>query len=140
MLLVACQASTARADAADPWFARDKALHFSLSAGVAGGSYAGSVLLVDSPWQRSALAAGFTLSLGAAKELYDATGHGDPSWRDFTWDVLGCALGITVALLIDVLLRPKVREQTLRIQFSPHIAQRDPPHTAIALRRSAVSR
>jgi putative lipoprotein len=93
----------------DPWFGSDKALHFGLSAGLAAGSYAALTLVMDAPWQRALLAAGFTMSLGAAKELYDATGHGDPSLRDFTWDVIGCALGLAIAYAFDLLLRPRAQ-------------------------------
>ena len=98
----------ARADD-DPWLGPDKALHFGVSTALASGGYAASALVLDPPWQRALVAAGFTLSLGAGKELYDATGHGDPSWRDFTWDVIGCAVGVGVSLLIDLALRPPPR-------------------------------
>lgn len=104
-LLLCCASTSARAQDRDPWFGRDKLLHFSLSAGIAGGAYALSVPLLEQPWQRALLAAAVDLSLGAAKELYDATGHGDPSLRDFTWDVLGCAVGVGVALLLDYAFR-----------------------------------
>jgi len=42
--------------------------------------------------------------LGGGKELWDLTGHGDPSWRDFTWDVLGTAVGVALAASVDALL------------------------------------
>lgn len=99
-------AAPVRARDLDPWFAPDKALHFGVSAGLASGSYAGSSLVFDEPWQRALVAAGFTLSVGAGKELYDATGQGDPSLRDFTWDALGCAVGVGIAYLIDLATRP----------------------------------
>lgn len=95
-------APTARAEEADPWWGRDKALHFGVSAGLAAGGYAGSSLALDRRWQRAAAGAGFALTLGAGKELYDLSGHGDASWRDFTWDVAGTAVGTAVALLVDV--------------------------------------
>jgi putative lipoprotein len=92
---------TARAADPDPWFAPDKALHFGVSAGLAGGGYALSALVLERPWQRAVAGAGFSLTLGAAKELYDLSGHGDASWKDFTWDVAGTAVGIGIALLVD---------------------------------------
>jgi putative lipoprotein len=95
----------ARADDSDRWLGPDKALHFAFSAGLAGVGYAGAALVFDAAWQRASIAAAFSLSLGAAKELYDATGHGDPSLRDFTWDVIGCAVGVGLSYAIDVLLR-----------------------------------
>jgi len=103
-LSLSLAAHSAAASAADPWFGPDKALHFSVSLGLAAGGYA-----VASPWldRRSerALAGGaFSLTLGASKELWDLAGHGDPSWRDFTWDVLGTAAGVALALGIDALV------------------------------------
>lgn len=94
-------AARARAQS-DPWFGPDKALHFGASSVLAGGGYAASTLWLELPWQRATLAAAFTLSVGAAKELYDATGRGDPSLRDFTWDILGCAVGVALAYAIDI--------------------------------------
>ena len=44
------------------------------------------------------------LTLGAGKELWDMTGRGDPSWRDFTWDVLGTAVGVALAVGVDALV------------------------------------
>jgi putative lipoprotein len=101
----------ARAEDADQWLGPDKALHFGVATGIAAGSYAGASLFLDARWQRATAAAGFTLSLGAAKELYDATGHGDPSLRDFTWDILGCAVGVGISLLIDLMLSPAPKPQ-----------------------------
>jgi putative lipoprotein len=101
--------SPVRALDRDPWFGTDKALHCGVSVGLAAGSYAALTLVIDPAWQRALLATGFTLGLGAAKELYDATGHGDPSLRDFTWDVIGCALGVAIAYAIDLLLRPRAQ-------------------------------
>jgi len=96
---------TAAAQDADPWFGRDKALHFGVEVGISAASYGAAVPLWDEPWQRALFAAGVGLSVGAGKELYDATGQGDPSLRDFTWDVLGCAVGVGVSWLVDVALR-----------------------------------
>jgi putative lipoprotein len=109
-----------RADDRDPWFGRDKLLHFGVSAGLAGGSYAGATLFLDARWQRAAVAVSFTLSLGAAKEVWDALGHGDPSLRDFSWDVIGCAIGIGVAYVVDLLLSPsRDRPEAAKLQMRP---------------------
>ena len=104
----------ARAADPDPWFGPDKALHFGFSAGLAAGGYGVSALVLDKPWQRAVAGASFSLTLGAGKELYDLTGHGDPSWRDFTWDVIGTAVGVGVALLIDAAVSNSTREKTVR--------------------------
>jgi putative lipoprotein len=92
------------AHAEDDWFGGDKALHFGVSAALAGGGYAAASLAFDEKWARATTGAAFSLTLGAAKELYDLGGHGDASWKDFTWDVAGTAVGTGIALLIDVAL------------------------------------
>lgn len=100
-------ASTAQASDADPWFGRDKALHFGLSAALSISGYAASSIWLDARTERAASGGTFSLSLGAAKELWDLSGHGDPSWRDFTWDVLGTGVGLALAVVGDTLLTPK---------------------------------
>jgi putative lipoprotein len=99
--------STARAQDADPWFARDKALHFDVSAGIAAVGYGVSAgWLVDARWKALAIGGGVALAAGAGKELLDAT-HvlgGDPSWKDFTWDVIGTVAGLAIAWGVDLLL------------------------------------
>jgi putative lipoprotein len=98
LLLVLCLASPARAD---DWWGRDKGLHFGISIALGAGGYAGSSLLVQPRWARAAIGGGFAIGVGGAKELWDIR-HGDPSWRDFTWDVAGSAVGVTVAYLLDL--------------------------------------
>jgi putative lipoprotein len=91
----------------DPWIARDKALHFDASAGIAALGYAVSAgWLVDARWKALAVGGGVAIVAGAGKELIDAT-HvfgGDPSWKDFTWDVLGTVAGLAIAWGVDLLL------------------------------------
>ncbi len=103
--LLAMTSLAARARAADDWYGPDKALHFGVSVGLSAGGYAASALVLDRRWQRSVAGAGFSLTLGAGKELYDLSGHGDPSWKDFTWDVAGTAVGVGLALLVDLAVR-----------------------------------
>jgi putative lipoprotein len=91
----------ARAADPDPWFGRDKALHFGASFTLAAGGYAGAALLTDRTPVRAATGVGLALSAGIAKEVYDRYAGGDPSWRDLTWDVMGTATGVLVAWLID---------------------------------------
>jgi putative lipoprotein len=86
---------------ADPWFGHDKALHFAASASLAVVGYAGASLVTDDRPARIAVAASFALGLGIAKEVWDATGHGDASWRDLTWDVVGTTTGVLIACAID---------------------------------------
>lgn len=87
--------------AQDDWFGRDKALHFSVSLGLAGAGYGVSASFLDDPPARAAVGASFALLLGASKEIWDARGRGQASWRDLTWDVLGAATGVLFAYLID---------------------------------------
>ena len=85
----------------DPWFAPDKALHFSFSAGLAGLGYGGAALVTEDRGIRLAVGAGVALTAGIAKELLDLTGLGNPSWRDFAWDVAGTAVGLAISWLLD---------------------------------------
>jgi putative lipoprotein len=103
---------TASASDADPWFGRDKALHFGFSVVLSAGGYAASSTFLDTRTERALAGSAFSLTLGAGKELWDLSGHGDPSWRDFTWDVVGTAVGVAIAAGVDALVRPKPDSQT----------------------------
>jgi putative lipoprotein len=96
-------ARVARADD-DPWFGQDKALHFTLSAAIAGGGYAATVPFTDDRRWRLAVGAGLAIAAGAGKEISDRYDGGDASWRDFTWDLIGTATGLGIAWLIDRLV------------------------------------
>jgi hypothetical protein len=68
-----CVSPTALGSDADPWVARDKALHFDASAGIASVTYAvGVAWLVDARWKGLALGGGVAIAAGSAKELLDA--------------------------------------------------------------------
>lgn len=99
--------SPVRAADPDPWVAKDKALHFGVSAGIASGSYAAGAALLDARGHALIAAAGITLAIGASKELFDLTmpGWGDPSWRDFAADVAGTIVGLAVAWSVDLFVR-----------------------------------
>jgi len=112
LLVCLCAATPARAQSRDDWFGPDKALHFSVSALLAGGGYAAASPFTQRTAVRVGVGAGFALSLGIAKELYDATGAGDASWRDFTWDVLGTGVGVLTAWLIDLAVHAATDRQT----------------------------
>lgn len=100
-----CAPAPARAQSMDAWLGPDKALHFSVSALLAGAGYAASVPFTERPAVRVGVGAGFALTLGVAKELYDLAGGGDPSWRDLTWDALGAGVGVLTAWLVDLAVR-----------------------------------
>jgi uncharacterized protein YfiM (DUF2279 family) len=89
---------------ADDWFGPDKALHFGISLGISAGGYGAASLFVDSRMGRLAIGGAVGIGAGAGKELYDLWSDGDPSWRDFTWDLLGVATGLALAWLIDELI------------------------------------
>ncbi len=100
---------TARAQRAspdpDPWLSRDKALHFTASTVLGGSAYAISVPFTERIAERIALGAGLSLAVGASKELFDLAGFGHPSWKDFTWDVVGTAVGVGIAVTLDLAFR-----------------------------------
>ncbi len=102
-------APPARASEADPWFARDKYLHGSISLGIAGAGYGGAALLSDDRRVRALTGFGAAVAVGGAKELWDMQGHGDPSWRDFGWDVAGGAAGVGLSYLLDLAICRLVR-------------------------------
>jgi putative lipoprotein len=99
-------ASTARAQEQDPdpWFGRDKALHFAVSASLATLVYAGAALKTEDRPTRVAAAVVVALGAGILKETWDLAGHGDPSWRDLTWDVVGTTTGVLFAYAIDLVI------------------------------------
>jgi len=100
--------AAARAQGGDDWLGRDKALHFSFSAAIAGAGYAGASLVTPDRRWRLGTGAGLAIAAGAGKEIADAYGLGDPSWKDFTWDLIGAATGLGVAWLIDHFLSAPV--------------------------------
>ena len=102
-LLLATEARAQQADT-DPWLGRDKALHFAASASLALVGYAGTSLATDSRPTRVVVGASFALGVGVLKEVWNLTGHGDASWRDLTWDLVGTTTGILVAYAIDWLI------------------------------------
>lgn len=98
--LLLATAHTAAADP-DPWFGRDKALHFGATFSLASGGYAGTALLSERTSVRAATGACLAAGAGIGKEVYDRYSGGDASWRDLTWDAIGTATGVLVAWLID---------------------------------------
>jgi putative lipoprotein len=92
--------SAARAE--DAWFARDKGLHFGVSAGLAAGGYGVSAVWLEPRWARATAGFASAFGLGLAKEAWDATGRGDPSGRDVAWDAIGALTGTAVAWGIDL--------------------------------------
>jgi len=91
----------AQAAEPDPWFGRDKAMHFSVSFALAGNAYADSSAFTKRASIRVLSGVGVGLAAGIAKELADQYGGRGLSWRDLTWDAVGTATGTLVAWLVD---------------------------------------
>ena len=101
LALLGAAPARAQAPEPDPWFGPDKALHFGASAGLAVAGYAASALVLEQEPHRLIAGGAFAFGLGIAKELWDLSGHGDPSWKDLTWDAIGTATGLGIAWAID---------------------------------------
>ena len=96
---------SARAADPDPWFGRDKALHFGASTGLAMGGYAVGTAIVDSEGGALLIGAAVSVTAGVTKECLDLAGLGDPSWKDLTWDGIGTVTGLAVAWGIHQLIK-----------------------------------
>jgi putative lipoprotein len=94
--------AVARAADPDPFWGPDKALHFAASGVIAGAGYGIGTAVWSERWKAFAFGGVAALGAGALKEGLDAAGLGDPSWKDFAWDVIGAAAGLGVAFAIDV--------------------------------------
>ena len=75
-------AASADSANADPWFGRDKLLHFAAAGSLAVVGYANASMLTENRPARAAAGAALAVGAGVAKELWDLDGHGDASWRD----------------------------------------------------------
>lgn len=96
--------------ASDPWWGRDKALHFGVSAALASGGYAMGALIWEEPGPALATGAALGLGAGIAKEILDLAGMGHPSWKDLAWDVAGTGVGLLLAWGVHRLVAPGRRE------------------------------
>ena len=103
---------------ADPWWGHDKALHLSISTGMGAIGY-GTLRLVGTNRTTSWVAGvGASVTVGAGKEIADMAGMGDPSWRDFTWDLIGSVVGATIAWSIDLAINGTTEGCETRAQVS----------------------
>lgn len=92
----------APARGADPWFARDKLLHFTASALIQGAAHAALRARGADYAAASRGAAAITLTVGVGKEVWDRYHPGnDASVRDLAWDVAGGATAAVAVRQID---------------------------------------
>jgi putative lipoprotein len=103
--VVASSARPACAADPDPWFGKDKALHFAATGAIAAGGYTLGAFVFDARGHAIVLGASVAFAVGLGKELLDLTGFGDPSWRDLTWDGIGTVAGVASAWAIDLVVR-----------------------------------
>jgi putative lipoprotein len=87
--------------ARDPWFGRDKLLHFTASALIQGAAHAAFRARSASYAQASWGAAAVTATAGVGKELWDRHEERDFSLRDLAWDGIGGVSGAIVVRQID---------------------------------------
>jgi putative lipoprotein len=109
-LTLLSSAASAAPPVADPWLGRDKLAHFGASAVIAGIGYGASMIGTNDLRLRIAFGVGAGVLVGGAKEMVDMAGFGDPSWKDFTWDIAGTVVGVGIALSLDLAihaLRPR---------------------------------
>jgi putative lipoprotein len=84
---------------------RDDRLHLGLSSLIAFGAYGVVALFDEREPLRVGVGAAVALAAGIAKELWDLSGRGDPSWRDLAFDVVGTGIGLLAGWLLGVLVR-----------------------------------
>jgi uncharacterized protein YfiM (DUF2279 family) len=85
----------------DHWLGKDKLDHAMTSAGLVAAQF--YLYHQELDWKASKsrqIAAGSTLMIGIAKEIYDQTSRrGTPSWKDLLADLVG--IGVAVILVIQ---------------------------------------
>lgn len=81
----------------EPWLAQDKALHVGISAVLGAATYIASPCLAPPTAARIGVSFGVPMAIGLAKEGWDLSGRGDPSWRDLVADGVGAATGVGLA-------------------------------------------
>jgi len=113
MAVVAATGARAQAPDPDPWFGRDKAVHFAVSASLATLGYAVAGQFPPSRENlvlRLVFGGSAAMTLGVAKEVLDLTLRlGTPSWKDLAWDAAGTVTGLAVAFVVDCfIVRPIV--------------------------------
>lgn len=107
--LIATFIATEAEASEDKWFGNDKYLHGGVSVVVAASAYGGAALLTGDRNWRAVSGMGAVVLVGGAKEFWDMSNRGDPSFRDFAWDVGGGLVGVGVSLLVDMAITRATR-------------------------------
>jgi uncharacterized protein YfiM (DUF2279 family) len=81
----------------ESWVAPDKFDHLLVSAMLSGSAFLQMKISHNDADFAFVSSCGFSLTLGAAKEIYDLIHPGHPSWKDLAVDALGSLLGALVA-------------------------------------------
>jgi putative lipoprotein len=102
--LAACPRAARADDGGDDWLGADKAEHVGASTAIGAGGDALVRPLVPDRAHARLFAFEIALGAGAAKETWDALGHGDPSWKDLAWDAAGALVGAAIAWAIDAVV------------------------------------
>ncbi len=78
----------------DPWFSKDKFMHFSISASVVGLSYHTLVCRLNkNKYEGEIISLSFTALIGIGKEIYDKKRKKHFSLKDLCWDGIGILTG-----------------------------------------------
>ncbi|PZR06657.1 MAG: hypothetical protein DI536_29510 [Archangium gephyra] len=88
----------------DPWLGPDKALHFSVSAGLSAGGYAAASIFTDDVPTKLAVGATLAGVFGIGKEVFDVLSYGYSSYKDLAWDALGITTGLVLSWLVNQLI------------------------------------
>jgi uncharacterized protein YfiM (DUF2279 family) len=92
-----------------PHLQQDKVKHFGVGALVAGSTQMLAYELTDNRGKSMLIGFGAGCVAGVAKELYDMTGRGTPSFKDALWTGIGAGIG---SLSVRFTLQTKPRTAT----------------------------
>jgi uncharacterized protein YfiM (DUF2279 family) len=98
LLLLLCTVPAA----ADDWTGADKFYHFSASLAVGTAAFTTAAFTWPEGEEPgfSAVSLGTVAGVGLSKELFDAAFGGDPSAKDFAWDMAGGVVALGINLLV----------------------------------------
>ncbi len=106
LIVLCCFAS--QSARADDWLGADKAAHFGYSAAF-GAAATTTIPLAGGPgpdWRSFAIGASIGFVPGLAKEAWDLSGRGDPSWKDLAWDAAGALVGAGLVWAVQAIATP----------------------------------